>query len=147
MRGSRWMIGLLAVAANSANVAAAAECLSSATAVRQADPQAWPFWTLRAPGHEGSKCWYGGTRSTAHDDRQGIAIAQRTREVEAVVSRQETYGFASRPTSEVVAHKAMPSGLPDLPASFAERFSAAYWGSSDRERAETRPFASMYNPP
>jgi hypothetical protein len=35
--------------------------------VRQDDPGAWPSWTLRALGHEGTKCWYAGTRATAHN--------------------------------------------------------------------------------
>jgi hypothetical protein len=42
-------------------------CLPSASAVRQDHPGAWPSWTLRALGHEGTKCWYAGTRATAHD--------------------------------------------------------------------------------
>jgi hypothetical protein len=42
-------------------------CLPSASAVRQDNPGAWPSWTLRALGHEGTKCWYAGTRATAHN--------------------------------------------------------------------------------
>jgi hypothetical protein len=42
-------------------------CLPSASAVRQDHPGAWPSWTLRALGHEGTKCWYAGTRATAHN--------------------------------------------------------------------------------
>jgi hypothetical protein len=45
----------------------ASTCLPSASAVRQDHPGAWPSWTLRAPGHEGTKCWYAGNRATAHD--------------------------------------------------------------------------------
>lgn len=41
-------------------------CLPSASAVRQNHPGAWPSWTLRAPGHENTICWYAGTRTTAH---------------------------------------------------------------------------------
>jgi hypothetical protein len=41
-------------------------CLPSASAVRQADPEAWPSWTLRAPGHIGTRCWYAGTRAAHH---------------------------------------------------------------------------------
>jgi hypothetical protein len=40
-------------------------CLASASAVRQNHPGAWPSWTLRAPGHEGTKCWYATGRTTA----------------------------------------------------------------------------------
>jgi hypothetical protein len=42
-------------------------CYSSASAVRQQNPTAWPSWTLRAPGHEGTRCWYPGTHSAAQD--------------------------------------------------------------------------------
>jgi hypothetical protein len=42
-------------------------CFPSASAVRQDHPEAWPRWTLQAPGHEGTKCWYAGTRATVHE--------------------------------------------------------------------------------
>jgi hypothetical protein len=42
-------------------------CFASASAVRQDHPEAWPSWTLRALGHEGTKCWYPTTRTFAHD--------------------------------------------------------------------------------
>jgi hypothetical protein len=38
-------------------------CYASASAVRQDHPEAWPSWTLRALGHEGTKCWYPTTRT------------------------------------------------------------------------------------
>jgi hypothetical protein len=41
-------------------------CLPSASAVRENHPGAWPSWTLRAPGHEGTRCWYATTRMTSH---------------------------------------------------------------------------------
>jgi hypothetical protein len=47
----------------------ASTCLSSASAVRESNPGAWPSWTLRAPGHEGTRCWYGSTRGSAHEHR------------------------------------------------------------------------------
>ena len=47
----------------------ASTCFSSASAVRDNHPEAWPSWTLRAPGHEGTRCWYAATRGTAHDHR------------------------------------------------------------------------------
>jgi hypothetical protein len=40
-------------------------CLASALDVRQNHPGAWPSWTLRAPGHEGTRCWYPTKRTTA----------------------------------------------------------------------------------
>jgi hypothetical protein len=38
-------------------------CFSSASAVRQNQPGAWPSWTLQAPGHEGTKCWYASAKT------------------------------------------------------------------------------------
>ena len=42
-------------------------CFASASEVRQEHPESWPSWTLRALGHEGTKCWYPTTRTLAHD--------------------------------------------------------------------------------
>jgi hypothetical protein len=42
-------------------------CFASASAVRQDHPDAWPSWTLRALGHQGTRCWYPTTRTLAHD--------------------------------------------------------------------------------
>ena len=42
-------------------------CFPSASAVRQNYPGRWPSWTLRAPGHEGTRCWYAARRAAAHD--------------------------------------------------------------------------------
>jgi hypothetical protein len=47
----------------------ASTCFPSASAVRQSHKGRWPSWTLRAPGHEGSRCWYAARRATAHDHR------------------------------------------------------------------------------
>jgi len=43
-------------------------CFDSASAVKQSHPEAWPSWTLRARGHENTKCWYPKTRALAHHD-------------------------------------------------------------------------------
>ena len=50
----------------------ASTCFPSASAVRQDHPGAWPSWTLRASGHEGTRCWYAATRTTAHDHQSEI---------------------------------------------------------------------------
>jgi hypothetical protein len=47
-------------------------CFPSASAVRQNYPEGWPSWTLRAPGHEGTRCWYPKKRTTAHDQRTEV---------------------------------------------------------------------------
>ena len=41
----------------------ASTCVPSASALRLDQPGAWPSWTLRAPGHEGTRCWYAATRT------------------------------------------------------------------------------------
>jgi hypothetical protein len=51
-------------------------CFPSASAVRQEHPEAWPSWTLRAAGHEGTKCWHAASRATAGDHR-GEAMAKK----------------------------------------------------------------------
>src|SRR5258708_2450087 len=51
-------------------------CFPSASAVRQNHPGGWPSWTLRAPGYEGTKCWYAATRTMAHDHRSEIQRKQ-----------------------------------------------------------------------
>jgi hypothetical protein len=50
----------------------ASSCFPSASAVRQDQPGAWPSWTLRSPGHEGTKCWYAATRATARDHQRAM---------------------------------------------------------------------------
>jgi hypothetical protein len=60
-------------------------CFSSASAVRLEHPGGWPSWTLRAPGHEGERCWYVATRTTVHDHRSEMRrteTAQTTERVE-----------------------------------------------------------------
>ncbi len=44
-------------------------CFASADSVRRENPGAWPSWSLRAPGREGTKCWYPSTRAMARDHR------------------------------------------------------------------------------
>jgi hypothetical protein len=37
-------------------------CFPSASAVLQKHPGVWPSWTMKAPGREGTLCWYASTR-------------------------------------------------------------------------------------
>jgi hypothetical protein len=46
-----------------------ASCFPSASAVVQNHPGGWPTWTLRAPGHEGTMCWYAAARPRGSDHR------------------------------------------------------------------------------
>ena len=47
-----------------------ASCFPSASAVPQNDPGGWPTWTLKAPGHEGTVCWYAAARPRGSDHRR-----------------------------------------------------------------------------
>ena len=44
-----------------------ASCFPSASAVAQNYPGGWPTWTLRAPGHEGTVCWFAAARPRGSD--------------------------------------------------------------------------------
>src|SRR5260370_17824936 len=44
-------------------------CFPSASAVLQNHPGVWPSWTMKAPGHEGTLCWYAATRPTPSTHR------------------------------------------------------------------------------
>ncbi len=44
-------------------------CLPSASAVRELHQGAWPSWTLQAPDHEGTMCWYASARPRARNHR------------------------------------------------------------------------------
>src|ERR1700730_1877902 len=102
MGGIRYLLCFLALFASSAD-AREFFCLPSAAAVRDEEPKAWPSWTLRAPGHEGTKCWYASARDTAHDHRnatmpRGNAMAT----IEPVELPDGTKGFNSRSQSVTV---------------------------------------------
>jgi hypothetical protein len=45
-------------------------CFPSASAVLQNHRGGWPSWTLKAPGHEGTICWYASARPRARDHRR-----------------------------------------------------------------------------
>jgi hypothetical protein len=47
----------------------AVSCFPSASAVLQNHPGAWPTWTLRTPGHQGTTCWYAAARPRGGDHR------------------------------------------------------------------------------
>jgi hypothetical protein len=46
-----------------------ASCFPSASAVLHNHPGGWATWTLRAPGHEGTLCWYAAARPRGSDHR------------------------------------------------------------------------------
>ena len=99
-----------------ASFAAATPCLPSASAVRQDYPGAWPYWTLRAEGHEGVKCWYPVTRPTATDHqrdapsqtqaaaREKVSVTQAAAREKASVT-VETAPTHPSPTSAAETHE------------------------------------------
>src|SRR6267378_1622613 len=69
----------------------ASTCFPSASAVRQNYPGGWPSWTLKAPGHEGARCWYPATRTTAQDHRSEM----RKKETAAAVKEDDDTSVAA----------------------------------------------------
>jgi hypothetical protein len=63
-----------------------ASCFPSASAVLQNHPGGWPTWTLRAPGHEGTMCWYAAARPRGSDHRPRVSDprSEKTPEKEIV---------------------------------------------------------------
>jgi hypothetical protein len=59
-------------------------CFPSASAVRLEHPGGWPSWTLKAPGHEGLRCWYVATRTAAHDHSSEIRRRETAQSIEKV---------------------------------------------------------------
>jgi hypothetical protein len=98
---SSWIGASMVFASSNANAAA---CLPSAEAVKQQDPAAWPSWTLRAPGFEGTKCWYATTRGTAHDHR---TVPSRETASAAIKARPEP-----EPVSTVISARPQPLPQP-----------------------------------
>jgi hypothetical protein len=63
-----------------------ASCFASASAALYNHPGGWPTWTLRAPGHEGTMCWYVAARprrsdhrASAHDHRNEMTPQEKDR--------------------------------------------------------------------
>jgi hypothetical protein len=99
-------------------------CFSSADQVRQESPGAWPSWTLRAPGHEGTKCWYSTTRAAAHDHQMSLtASTDHAGSMEHLERDSEVTGLA--PHADTAG---APSPVPI--SSFEDRFSAMPSGTS-----------------
>ncbi len=119
-----------------ASFAGASSCLPSASAVRQESPGSWPSWTLRAPGHEGKKCWYPTTRGAARDHRgeeasranpvepsRPVSSAASPRTRSATVGALATSGVG--PSRETLAPEDVGITPPDE-NSFSERFDAVF---------------------
>ena len=96
----------------------ASNCFPSASAVRLDQPRAWPSWTLRAHGHEGTRCWYAATRATARDHKPGPSTMKSSRSrvenfpvVRAVLDRGHQSKPPSRP-SAALASEMDPEAFP-----------------------------------
>jgi hypothetical protein len=71
----------------------ASTCFPSASAVLQNNPRAWPSWTLRAPGHEGTRCWYAARRTTGDEHGNEVRRTETVQTTEKVESRPLLFGF------------------------------------------------------
>jgi hypothetical protein len=65
-------------------------CSPSASAVLHNNPGGWATWTLRAPGHEGTMCWYAAARHMVSDHRSRVSDYRR----EMLPEEIETLGTA-----------------------------------------------------
>jgi hypothetical protein len=119
----RWSVGASAILVSGQGYAF--PCFSSANEVRQEKPGAWPSWTLRAPGHGGTKCWYATTRAAAHDHQTSVmAKAEHAGAKENFERDSEVTGLAPRADTAPA-----PSPVPG--SSFDDRFSAMPSGMAD----------------
>jgi hypothetical protein len=140
-----------------ASFAGASSCLPSASAVRQEHPGSWPSWTLRAPGHEGAKCWYPTTRGAAHDHRDETvrqsnpieatrvapASAPSTRVRGASAAAPATTGVGRSRETLAPQDVAIP---PPEDSSFAERFDAVFDESFFTHASLMRRMADLMGP-
>jgi hypothetical protein len=79
-----------------------ASCFPSASAVLHNHPGGWPTWTLRAPGHEGTLCWYATARPRGSDRRPRASDHRRetTPEKEIGTTENGLTPFAPRERAE-----------------------------------------------
>jgi hypothetical protein len=119
-----------------ASFAGASSCLPSASAVREEHPGSWPSWTLRAPGHEGTKCWYPTTRTAAHDHRDEAVPRAKPVETPRPVSSAaspRTRSASAAPSATTGVGRSRETLAPEDVAipppeenSFSERFDAVF---------------------
>ena len=114
----------------------ASPCLSSASAVRREHPRAWPSWTLRGRGHQGVKCWYPATPTTARNHRHEMALKKNSveaRKLQSTLGGNSRSGSSSIPLAETnelgwpLATSARQIGTTPIAgtSSFADRFAVA----------------------
>jgi hypothetical protein len=120
----------------------ASTCLPSAAAVRQENPNAWPSWTLRAPGHEGTRCWYASTRAKAHDQYLVNHPELKTGVAERSGSQSATDGYDSAHTAPTPIDAVLQG--PALPGSFDDRFNAVSPGRSNSEWTDIQRVLELF---
>jgi hypothetical protein len=109
-------------------------CFPSASAVLLKHPGVRPSWTLRAPGHEGLRCWYAATRTNAEAGTpsawgEGMTVDSRAEpegEGETVLLSQPAGRLDMQPT-EVKMDAKQPRTLPE---SEQQRFATRGHGST-----------------
>jgi hypothetical protein len=87
-----------------------ASCFPSASAVLQNHPRGWPTWTLRAPGHEGTLCWYAAARPRGSDHRPRASDHRRETTPGKEVGTTENGLFA--PSAPRGSAEGSDAGLP-----------------------------------
>jgi hypothetical protein len=113
-------------------------CFSSADQVRQENPAAWPSWTLRAPGHEGTKCWYASTRAAAHDHRTVLmSKTDHTGSKEHFEQENDVTGLATQTD-------AVGTPSPSPRSSFDDRFSAMLEGTSSEAASNLQRVIDLF---
>jgi hypothetical protein len=120
---------------------AAVTCFASAEAVRQENPTAWPSWTLRAPGHEGSKCWYASTRGAAREHRSLPVTKTQDEVAKEQLEREADVTGAATPSETV------PAPGPAMSSSFDDRFSAVHEGASPEAGSKLQRVIDLFSSP
>jgi len=137
-----------------ASFAGASSCLPSASAVREEHPGSWPSWTLRAPGHEGTKCWYPTTRTGVHEHRDETVPhakpVETPRPVSASAASQRTRAPSAPPPATTGAGRSHETLAPEDVAisppeesSFADRFDAVFGESFFDQSSLMRRMADL----
>jgi hypothetical protein len=108
-----------------ASAAQATECLSSASAVWAAHPGSHATWSLRLPGHEGTKCWFASSREgeetrvgvskdAAHESSAKFVPAPRPRSQDTPADDERAPLLFAEPASEGATRSILMWGVPML---------------------------------
>jgi hypothetical protein len=86
------------LAASLEDVSASSQCLSSAEAVRQEYPGAWPSWTTHAPDHKGTRCWFPAMRE--NHSRHIETLLRKTAEAQTKEAQTKEAQTKEAPTNK-----------------------------------------------